>query len=166
MEFKELIDNLESSPQFKSWQQEHPDSFLAHVFVMSEDPTKEGYQIGYYDEQKDKITSFLIHGNKIEQLPPSEILKDAEHKIQPLHLDQVKFSQEEASKIAKGCRESEYQKHPIMKVFFILQTIDNAPIFNITFFTQDFKTINIKIDANSGKIIKHSLANLASFDKP
>ena len=166
MEFKTIIDKVESSNEFKTWKQDHQEAFLAHIFVMSEDPTQEGFQVGYYNSNSDKITSFLVHGDKIEQLPPSDILKDSKHKIQPLDMEQVKFTKEEVLAVANGCRELNYKEHPIMKAFFILQTIENTPTCNLTYFTHSFKTINIKIDATSGKITKHSLADLASFDKP
>jgi len=47
-----------------------------------------------------------------------------------------------------------------MKKFFILQELEGKPMFNITFFTLDMNTVNVKVDAHSGKVVHHSLKAL------
>jgi len=155
MEFKELIAKVVGSEAYKGFKEAHADIFLAHVFIMDD-----GYQIGYYDKKTERITSFNLEKDKITAMPPSEVLKDPEHPISALELDKVAFSQEEALKIAEGCREMEYSKHPVMKKFFILQELKGKPMFNITFFTLDMNTVNVKVDAHSGKVVHHSLKAL------
>ena len=160
MEFKELIAKVEGSEAYKGFKETHADSFLAHVFIMDE-----GYQIGYYDKKAERITSFNLDGEKVTAMPPSEVLKDPDHPISALELDQVTFSQEEALKIAEGCKEKEYGKHPVMKKFFILQELEEKPMFNITFFTHDMNTVNVKVDAHSGKVVHHSLKALIDMQR-
>ena len=46
-----------------------------------------------------------------------------------------------------------------------MQKTDLGAIYNITFFTQSFKTINVKVSAITGKVIDHSSQDLMGFDK-
>ena len=51
----------------------------------------------------------------------------------------------------------------IMKSFFIIQELEKLPVFNITYLTHGFKTINIKIHATNGKVVKHTIGAIAEF---
>jgi len=165
MDFQQVVKDLEASEKFKRWKEEHAASFLAHVFMMFDEPNKNSFQIGYYNKDKDRITSFIVEDGKVEELPASEVLKDSGHELEMLEIRKVQVSGEEALEIAGELHAEEYSTHPVMKKFFILQTLEGRPVFNLTFFTQDLKTINFKIDAESGEMLKHSLKELIHFDK-
>ena len=49
------------------------------------------------------------------------------------------------------------------KTIAILQNIELGQLWNITLVTSSLKTINIKIDAKTGKTIKHELISLFQF---
>ena len=53
-----------------------------------------------------------------------------------------------------------YKGSSMFKAFMILQNIDAGQVWNITFVTQQFKTINIKIDANTGSCVSHKMISL------
>ncbi|MBW2973106.1 hypothetical protein KY346_01800 [Candidatus Woesearchaeota archaeon] len=160
MEFKKLIDEIEATPEFKEWKKDHPDFYLAHVFVMpSEDNV---WQIGYYDKKSNKVDTIIKQGNKIEIMPAQDILK-ASQEIMPLKPEEVKLTVSEALEKAKACIKENYPKEILLKHFLIIQHLEGATVFNITYVTQSFKTVNIKIDSADGKIIKHSMEKLADF---
>jgi len=167
MEFPTLVKELEQTEEFKTWKTKHAKSFLAHVFVMIEQDTASGYQVGYMDTQNQKVTSFMITLDKqITILPPSEVLKDPDSQLQALDVENVEFSVQDIMTRAHEIRTEDYNGVPVMKVFCILQTIEGlGTVFNITFVTQDLKTLNIKLDAYSGEVVHHSMESLIHRDK-
>jgi len=162
MEFKQLILDLGRSKEFSSWKKEHPQSFLVHIFVMIEGDATAGYQVGYYDPASNKVTSFLVEEGKTPQaLPPAEILEDPEHKIEELDMHGVELSTEDALAKAHEVRDDDYENIPVLKTFFIVQSLHGfGPLFNITFVTRDLKTLNVKISAKTAEVLKHSLDSL------
>ena len=162
MEFKKLIEEIESTKEFKDWKEKHPDFYLVHAFVMKDQSNQEVWQIGYYDKKTNKMEIIVKQGDKIEFAPAQEILK-ASQEILPLDPDEVKIDPEEALEAAKECIKENYPKEPVLKHFFIIQHLEGATVYNITYVTQTFKTINIKVSVADGKIIKHSCEKLADF---
>ena len=161
MEFKKLIEEIESTEEFKEWKKNHPDFYLAHAFVMKEQDN-EMWNIGYYDKNTNKMETIVKQGDNISFIPEQEILKASQEIIQ-LNPDEVKISPEEALETAKECIKENYPKEPVLKHFFIIQHLEGATVYNITYVTQTFKTINIKVSVTDGKIIKHSCEKLADF---
>ncbi len=162
MEFKELISEIESSVQFKEWKKSHLDFYLAHAFVMKDHSNQEVWQIGYYNKKTNKMETIVKQREALEFVPEQEILK-ASQEILPLNPDDVKIDPNKAIETALGCIKENYSKEPILKSFFIIQHLEGATIYNITYIAQTFKTINIKVSATDGKIIKHSCEKLADF---
>jgi len=162
MEFKKLIEEIESTKQFKEWKESHPDFYLVHAFVMKDQSNKEMWQIGYYDKKTNKMEIIVKQDDALEFAPAQEILK-ASQEILPLNPDDVKIGVSEALEKAQECIKENYPKEPILKNFFIIQHLEGATVYNITYVAQTFKTINIKVSAIDGKIIKHSCQKLADF---
>jgi len=146
---------------FKEWHEKNPDYILAHAFVMLDDPNKDTWQIGFYSPKTEKIVTFVV-ADTIQRTDEQEMLK-SKASLQPLKPEEVKLSVEDALSTANQCFEENYKAENPIKHFFIIQHAEDHTMFNITYFTQSFKTINIKIDATTGKVIKHSLQSLAEF---
>lgn len=161
MDVHSVIKELEARKEFTEWKEKHPDEFLAHAFVMMDEPNKGIWQIGYYDKSSNKMSTFVVNGKQIEIILDQDVLKsDAE--LKPLQLDEVKLSIEEALEIAQKTRVEQYAHELPAKLFFIIQHSDGASVFNITFFTSSFKTINVKVSTIDGKVLSHSLQSLVS----
>ena len=64
---------------------------------------------------------------------------------------------------ANKTREENYPKQLLFRNFVIIQMFEGRAVYNITFFTRSFKTINVKLSAENGEIIKHSLSDLISM---
>ena len=78
------------------------------------------------------------------------------------------FSNSTEDVLAKAhlVREEEYGGIPAVKVFFILQHIKElGDVFNVTFVTQDLRTLNVKLSAQSGEVLHHSIASLIHPDE-
>ncbi len=154
--FQEKLKKLLDSQEFKSWKESHNDFFLAHAFLMQDGE----WQFGFFNPKTEKMVTFIC-GEKIVHNNEEEILK-SDAKISELNPDDVKVSINDALEKAKEILKKEYSKQIITKHFIIIQNI-TQPIFNITFLAQNFNTVNIKIDAKTGKVINHSSQVLASF---
>lgn len=161
MELNEILQKLQESSEFKEWKQKHPDAFLAHAFVMMDETNKNVWQLGYYNKEKNTMTTFVVN-DEIKVIPDQEILQ-SDTEIKPLNASNVKLTVKEALNKAEEVKKEHYPKELTAKTFFIIQHMNNEDVFNITFFTMAFKTINIKLSVLDGKVITHSIQVLAKF---
>jgi len=162
MDFHKAIHTLTTSLSFKDWHEKHPKTFLAHGFLMLDEANKNTWQIGFYDEEHQRMTTFLVTGTKVEHTDEQEILQGSAP-IQELKPSEVTLESSKALEIANNCIKENYKGEIILKNFFIIQHNEGETIYNITYFTQAFKTINIKISAKNGAILKHNIQALAEF---
>jgi hypothetical protein len=163
MELKDVLSALSGSDAFKEWRAKHANAFLAHAFVMLDEANKGSWQIGYFDEAANTMTTFVVQGASIEVIPDQEVLK-ADQRIAELKPADVKLPVAEALAEAQKVRMQNYPKEIPAKQFFIIQSLaEHGAVFNMTFFTMGFKTINIKLSASDGKVLHHSMQELAAF---
>lgn len=160
MDLHQALKAVKASDVFKEFSKKGK-HFLAHAFVMIDGDDQE-WQIGYYCPDDDKMVSFVID-DPIEALPPAEVLKSAV-KIHELDPKDVKISPEEAVEIAEETRKKNYPADLPIKTFYLIQHLPEGAVYNLTYLTRSFKTINIKIIAKDGKVHKHSNEPLMQFD--
>jgi hypothetical protein len=167
MNLNESFQKLKKNNVFSKWSKENKDSYLAHIFKMYDEANKDILQFGFYNKN-DTITTFIMEGDNINEIPPQEVFKKGKEKLAKLYIDKVKIEFDDAMKIADDFHKEKYSQHLVLKKFAILQIINKVVLFNITFVTQTFNTLNIRIDAINSKIIQHHLVNLmdmAKFEK-
>jgi len=162
MEFHETLKLVQETDAFKEWKKQHDHYFLAHAFVLLDEPNKNIWQFGFYNKETEKMATIIYDEGNISIVPDQEVLK-AGGVIKPLVPEEIKITVEEALDKAKQVRDEHYVGKPIMKSFFIIQHIDDHSVFNITYISQGFETINIKISTIDGKVVKHSVSKLAEF---
>ncbi len=154
MNFKESYSKLIESKEFKDWKEKNSKAFLAHFFNTLGPHYKGGdWEVGFYDKDKDKITTFVVGVAAVVVKPEDEVFKKEEHEVRELNVDEVKVDLDVAIKTFKRCQEQKYPGQFPMKLFAILQNIDSGIVWNITSATQTFSALNIKISAVDGKII-------------
>ncbi|MEM4247241.1 MAG: hypothetical protein QXR48_03355 [Candidatus Woesearchaeota archaeon] len=163
MELKEVLSMIEKSNEFSEWRKTHEKAYLAHAFVMMDEANKDVWQIGYYDAEKSLMSTFVVAPDKIAIIPDQEVFK-ARQKILELKPEEVRLSVKEAMEKAEKTRNEKFKNELPAKTFFIIQDIEeHGPVFNITYFTQTFKTINIKLSTKNGKIFHATCQALAAF---
>jgi len=162
MRFKESLAKLKKSSNFRNWKKEHEESFLSYGFIMIDPDVKKEWQLGYYNPKKDTITTFTVDITVMKN-PDSEIFKNNKN-VMKLNKEKVKLNYEEALKIAKKIQEDKYPGHSPIKEILILQNLEIGQIWNITYITHTFKTLNIKIDSESGDVVKYDLIDLFKVD--
>jgi hypothetical protein len=158
MEIKELISKLESSSEFKSWEEQNKGFYVVHIFYMTGHPP----QIGYYNEEVDKIITFDV-GEKIVVNPTSEVFKENKKKVEILDIGKIKLDTPEVIEKVKAFKTENYPNEIIDKEMTLLQEIDGNFVYNTTYFTKAFNTLNVKVNADSGEIMSHDLSSLVSF---
>ena len=162
MDFKTALKKLKESSEFRKWVSKNKKSYLTYAFTMIENSEKSEWQIGYYDKSLDKVTVFTINNN-IEINPEQDVFKKPGTSVKNVNLKDVKFDLDYVLKKANNIKEKEYSKEIVTKTIAILQNIELGQLWNITFITSSLNTINIKIDAKTGKTIKHELVSLFQF---
>jgi len=148
-----ILEQLYDDPGFKAWKKSHSSAILAHIFFMAQGTTYSEYHVGYYDESTKRMTSFIINGTSIEVKEEDNLLKLPDTKI--LSLDETKFKLmvEEALEKAGAYQKEHHPKEIPLKLFVVAQNIATyGQIYNLTFVTQGMKTLNIKMDTNTGEI--------------
>ena len=163
MDINHIMKRLESSKEYADWRKESPDSTLAHIFYMDDEENKLNVQIGFFNKDKDNITSFLVEPKKIVKMVDSEALKEKGHHIKSIDISKAKLGFEEIMGKAKEFMQKEYPKEKIYKTICVLQNIDEGQVWNLTFITETFKTLNIKVDSASGNIAGHKLFSIRDF---
>lgn len=164
MEVKAIIKRLQNEPQFKEWQKTNKDSYIVHAFKMIDEVDKD-WQIGYYNKD-DTITAFVIEKDDIKIMPEEQIFKKPKIVVKELNLNSVKVDFEKALEIATSQQQKKYKKDTPLKRIVILQELDNGTVWNITFVTQCFNTLNFRISSLDGKIKEEKLTSLMSFAEP
>lgn len=159
--FKEALKTLRCSKTFKDWAKKNKSCYLSYGFYVI-DKTDTNWKIGYYDSKKDKITSFDI-GNEIRVEPDEEILKEERKKVEEIDTKEIKLDLAEAVSLANSIQKEEYVMENPIKVLAILQNQESNNIWNITFLTQNFNTLNFKIKADTGRILDKKLTGLMSL---
>jgi hypothetical protein len=157
MEIKELVKRLNGSKPYKSWASQNPGFYLVHLLYMS----KHAPQAGYYNEESDRIVTFEV-GESIEPSPTTEAFKE-QRTIEGLDIDGVKIDRAEAVGKAEKVKGEKNPKEILDSEILILQKVKGQTMYNITYFTKAFRTLNVKIDAATGEILSHDLANLVGF---
>lgn len=163
MHVKDILSQLEKSSAFESWRKQNPHAYLAHLFCMIE---KGGmsWQAGYYDKDADAITSFDI-GDAVTMHPPEEIFKKEGAKVKELVRDNITIDLEQALDTAKELQQRKYPAEMPLKIIVVLQTLSVGQVYNITYVTKGFKTLNMKISTETGKVVDEQLAPIFSFEK-
>jgi len=117
------LEVLESSKEFKNWYKNNNNSFLSNCFTIVENP-KIGivnWEISYYSQKKDEITSFLVNKDKITIKENQKILKQKNSKIGKLDTSKIKFKLNAAlNKIKKKIpgRNTYKNNHHLTKIRF------------------------------------------------
>jgi len=162
---KSALDRLEKSPEYLGWRKTDPSSFLAHFFYMESPEEGKSVQIGYYNAERERMTTFEVSDAGITVQPELEVLKKDDVELLPLDREVIGFDCEEILRKADAEQASKYPGAPVFRRFFILQKLDIGQVYNVTLFTQTFKTLNFKFDAKSGELLKHHMDTLIQMGK-
>lgn len=162
--FKDALKILEKSSEFKEWKKKNKETYLSYGFYVIEN-SDVNWKIGYYDSKKDRLTSFDV-GTQIKIEPDQEVFKkEKERKVKKLEMSKVKVDLGDAVCITQGLQEEEFTTEKPTKIIAILQNIKEHQVWNITYLTQNFNTLNFKIKTETGRVLEKKLTPLMQFQK-
>ncbi|MBI2146979.1 hypothetical protein HYU19_00700 [Candidatus Woesearchaeota archaeon] len=170
MDFLSKLRQLESQQIYKAWESSHPHSYLAHLFVMiGEEKGKVGmqWQVGYYNEN-DTMTTFesMDDDSSFTIQEDEQIFKEDAERIIAVDTKHVRQTIDSVAALCHDLQEKKYPaERPVKKVMVLQATKEHGLVVNVTYVTQTFKTLNIKVDAESGSIREDGLHDMFSFDK-
>lgn len=153
---KNSLKELKQTKKFKDWEENHLSSYLTSVFFVDD------LQFGFYNPERDTMTSFKIEKEKINIVEEEKIFRKEKSKLKELKLEEIKFDFEAAIKVIEKLIGEKYKGEEKQKAIVILQVLEN-PTWNITYLTKGFNILNVKINAISGKILEEKIQSAISF---
>lgn len=166
MELNQALKKLNESKEFKEWSSKNKDAFLSYASKMLEDNKKVPWQFGFYHKATDKIITFVVDDDLLEMKEEEEVFKKPDMVVKQIDIEKVKIPFEKILEKTKEFQKNKYPKELVNKTIAILQNLEEyGNIWNITYVTHSFKTLNMKINPENGKIMHHSLESLMDFVK-
>lgn len=166
MELKAALKKLKGSEEFKEWDAKNPENFLSYAFKMIESDKDSPWQFGFYYRATDKVTSFIATEDKIEVLDEEEVFKKPDTKVEPVDIEKVSLPFEKIMKKAEEFQKHHYSAELVDRTISILHNIEEyGTIWNITYITRAFKTLNMKINPENGKVEHHNASSLMDLVK-
>ena len=150
---KEKLKEIKESDKFKEWHEKHFHAYLCSVFI------SEGLQFDFYDTETDKITSF----NEDEVLEEQEIFRKEKKKLVKLKLDDVKIKLEEVKKVIEKVLEEKGRVEKSTKDIIFLQVYEGKVIWNVTYITDCYNILNVKVDAKTGEVLFEKIESALSW---
>ena len=166
MELKTTLNKLKNNDIFIKFKKNNKNAYFSYAFKIIGDKDFDGWQFGFYTKDNDKVTTFTVNEEKIEINKEEEVFKKPSMSVNEINLDKIKLSLEEISEKVETFRKKTYPKELQEKIIVILQNLDDfGDIWNMTYITKAFNTLNIKISAENGKILQHKLSSIFDFKK-
>ena len=168
MEIKEIISKLQDDAVFKDWQKKNKSAYLSYLFRIYEDTSNENkwgnWQLGYYEPNDDTLATFILEKDKVTLQDHEEVFKKPDTKVKELEIEKIKIDYKQSLDIAREFQKENYTHEIIARIICILQNLEEFNnVWNITYITLAFNTINIKIDGVTGKVLEHKLTSLLNF---
>ncbi|MBS3167416.1 hypothetical protein J4403_04400 [Candidatus Woesearchaeota archaeon] len=165
--FKEDVKKIESSKEFKDLKKTCKNLILADGFILLEKQNYDSgdygdWQIDFFDKDSGCMFSFTFEDKKINVKKTTEIVK-ADEEVHKVNIKNLKISFEAILEKVERIREKNYSNERPYKIIIIIQNRKKQDIWNITYLTANFKTLNLKISAETGDLIEESLKPLISF---
>lgn len=161
MYFHNAVELLEKDPKFIDWKKDHKKCSLSYGFFALDSQISSDWQLGYYDDKQDSITTFAMQAGKLIDSREDKVLKKKGAKVLPIDLKKIKLNEEKVLELVDKFQKESYPQETSIKTIIIIQKLPKlGNVWNVTLMTQSFKTLNIKLDAETGKVKEHSLAPL------
>lgn len=166
MELKQALGKLKQSKQFKDLSNKNKGINFSYALIMLENDKSGPWQLGFYNKSTDKMITFTVDKDEIKVEKEEEIFKKPGMEVKPLEIEKAKISYNEILKKAEDFQKKNYPKELVSKTIVILQNLEEyGNIWNITFVTHSFNTLNMKVNPENGEIVHHSLNSLMDIAK-
>ena len=166
MELKQAFEKVSKNKEYKDSIKENKSIFFSYALITIESNKTTPWQLGFYNKSTDKITTFVIGKDEIAVQKEEEVFKKPGMEVKPIEIEKAKSKFSEIIKKADKFRNEKYSKETVSKTIAILQNLgEYGMVWNITFVTDSFKTLNMKINPENGEVLHHALESLMNFVK-
>jgi hypothetical protein len=166
MQLIDTLNKLKSDEIFNEFKKNNKYAYFSYGFKIMGEKDLDGWQLGFYTKDNDKVTTFTVSRDKIEVNPEEEVFKKPSMKVNEINLEKIKLPLEQIMDKANEFKKKNYPNEIDQKIIVIVQNLEGfGDIWNITFITKAFNTLNIKISTEDGKILKHNLSSVFDFKK-
>jgi len=163
MDLKLSLEKLNQSNEFKN-SNKNKDIYFSYALIMLENNKSGPWQLGFYHRSNDKMITFIVDKDEIKMEKEEDIFKKPGMEVKKVDIEKVKIPPNEILKKAEEFQKKKYPAELINKTIAILQNLEEyGTIWNITYITHSLKTLNMKVNAENGKMISHSLESLMDF---
>lgn len=154
---KEQLKKLTSSKDFKET------GYLCSAFVMCapSEINRQNWQFDFYDRKKDKITSYHVEPEIKKINIEQDVFKEEKTEVNELKIEKDFITFKKIYELAINTLKKENETPN--KLIILLQQLEQ-PTWNLTFVTDSFKLINIKIDAVTSKILENKKIDLLNWE--
>jgi hypothetical protein len=161
---KDTLAKLEKEGKFGEYKKDNPDAYLVSGFFMVEKVGVDDivWQVDFYSKKTAKITSFVLN-KTLEVKGEQDVFQEKKKVLGPLNLNQIKVGFRQCLDIVNELIDKKYPSETPSKIIVVLQMLDGLAVWNITYLTQAFKVLNVKVNAESGDVIKDTIENILSF---
>ncbi len=180
----QLVESVEKSGEFSDWRKTNGSAYLTSLFVMvkdlarleSEDGNATEWLLSYYDEDDDTFTTFSSLG--VKRAAKEQAFKKGKT-LPMLNASVVKVDVQDSVQAAEEVRGSKYKGEGVSSLIAILQPLSAEeifdgigkakkiagpiPVWNLTYITTSYNIINVKIDAETGKVLSDRMSGVMDF---
>jgi uncharacterized membrane protein YkoI len=150
---KDAIAALRSKDHIQSFEDEHPDYYLANLFIPDYDDGEQ--ELSYYNPDDDAMITVSTTGSVSDE---QDILRSG-HDINELSVTEDTLSFDEALNHARSTFDAE---EGFQRIMGVLQTRDQTE-WNITFITKSFDVYNARLNATDGDVLSTSEDDVMSW---
>jgi len=166
MELIQALEKLKKSKKFIDLNKITKDIYFSYALIMLENNNIGPWHLGFYNKSTDKMITFIVDNEEIKMEKEEEIFKKPDMEVKQIDIEKVKIPYIEILKKAGEFQKKNYPNELTNKRIAVLQNLeDYGTVWNITYITNAFNTLNMKINAINGKILHHKLESLMSFVK-
>lgn len=153
---------LAKTALFKNWKKKHPEAYLSHFFcpITKDCQLNASWDIGYFNPQDQKITVFRDFGTHFERMPEEDVFKKETTAVESLNMAKVTYPFTKAIAVVQDNIVSLFPAEKCGDGFLILQNLSNTMLWNFTFISASLKFLNLKINAEDGKLYSHQEVNV------
>lgn len=160
-QLKEEVDTLRRTPEFLSYKSKSPNGFLCAGFKIIEFLEKEPWQIDFYCPDRKVMTTFIL--DKQVEMKETDQIATSKEGVTELNLDKVDIEFRDVLEKIDGILKEKYPEHKANKIIAILQNIEGQEVWNVTYLTNQFHVLNVRINAETGELLKEMLKPVISF---
>ena len=140
---RNIIQDLRSQSEIEAFEENHPDYYLANVFLP--DYENQGVELSYYNEDADAMITVHDDGQVSDE---QDILKRGKD-IKELNLTDDTMSFDEALNHARSAFDI---SEGFQRIMGVLQTREQNE-WNITLITKSFNVFNATLNADTGEVL-------------